>query len=98
LSFQPLRRSTTVTNTILAGPFKGSSFTPVIRRVHFIGTDAAIVETDVSVTNYRALPPGAVATQPGMLTRLTHVFGQRNGVWRIEASQNTAVAPGVTAS
>jgi uncharacterized protein (TIGR02246 family) len=87
-----------VTNTILAGPFKGSTFTPVIRRVRFIGTDAAIVETDVSVTNFRALPPGAVATQPGLLlTRLTHVF-KKNGVWKIEASQNTAVAPGVALS
>ena len=83
-----------VTNAILAGPFKGSTFTPALRRVRFIGTDAAVVDADVSVTNFHALPPGAIATAPGLLlTRLTCVFAQINGVWKIEASQNTAVLP-----
>ena len=84
----------TVTNQILAGPFKGSTFTPAVRRIRFIGTSAAIVDTDVSVTNFRGLPPGAVATKPGLLlTRLTSVFENRGGVWRIEAAQNTSVLP-----
>lgn len=83
-----------VTNQILAGPFKASTFAPVVRRIRFIGADTAIVDTDVSVTNFRALPPGAVATKPGLLlTRLTDVFESRDGVWKIEASQNTAVLP-----
>ena len=85
-----------VTNQILAGPFKGSTFSPVVRRVRFIGANAAVVDTDVSVTNFHALPPGAVATSPGLLlTRLTSVYELRSGVWKIEASQNTAVLPSV---
>jgi uncharacterized protein (TIGR02246 family) len=83
-----------VTNKILAGPFKGSTFSQVITRIRFIGTDAAIVQADVNVTNFPGLPPGAVATQPGLLlTRFIHVFQNTNGVWKIEASQNTAVVP-----
>ena len=83
-----------VTNQILAGPFKGSNFTSVVRRVRYVGTGVAIVEADVNVTNFRALPGGAVATKPGLLlTRFTLVFENRNGVWKIEASQNTAVLP-----
>ena len=83
-----------VTNQILSGPFKGSNFQASVRRVRFLGEAAAIVETDVSVTNFRALPPGAVATAPGLLlTRFTYVFENRNGVWKIEASQNTSVLP-----
>jgi uncharacterized protein (TIGR02246 family) len=87
-----------VTNHILAGPFKGSSFAPTITRTRFAGGDAAVVDVDVSVTNFRALPPGAVATKPGLLlTRFTFVFEQRNDVWKIEASQNTAVLPSAAA-
>lgn len=83
-----------VTNKILAGPFAGSTFSSTVTRIRFIGNAAAIVDTDVSVTNFRALPPGAVATSPGLLlTRLTHVFENRSGVWKIEAAQNTAVLP-----
>ena len=83
-----------VTNRILAGPFKGSTFAPVVRRVRFVGTSAAIVDADISVTNFRALPPGAVATSPGLLlTRFTYVYELRAGVWKIEAAQNTAVLP-----
>lgn len=87
-----------VTNQILAGPFKGSTFAPVVRRIRFIGANAAVVESDVSVTNFVALPPGAIATKPGLLlTRLTDVFENRNGVWKIEASQNTSVLPSASA-
>ncbi len=83
-----------VTNKILAGPFKGSNFAYSIRRMRSIGTDAAIAEVDVSITNFHALPPGAVATSPGLLlTRFTHVYANRAGLWHIEASHNTAVLP-----
>lgn len=87
-----------VTNTILAGPFKGSTFAYTVRRVRMVGT-AAIIDTDVGVTGFRALPRGAVATQPGLLlTRFIHVFENRNGGWKIEASQNTAVLPQAVAA
>lgn len=85
-----------VTDRILAGPFKGSTFAPVVRRIRFIGTTAAIVDADISVTNFHALPPGAVATKPGLLlTRFTYVYERRGDVWKIEAAQNTAVSPSV---
>lgn len=87
-----------VTNQILAGPFKGSTFVPTVRRVRLIGTDAAILDVDVNVTNFRGLPPGAVATMPGLLlTRFTYVFENRSNVWKIASSQNTAVQPAAAA-
>ena len=83
-----------VTNQILAGPFKGSTFQGDVRRVRFAGDAAAIVDADIRVTNFRALPPGAVATSPGLLfTKFTFVFTKRDGVWKILAAQNTAVLP-----
>lgn len=83
-----------VTSRILAGPFKGSTFAPTVERIRFLGADAAVVDTDIAVTNYAFLPPGSVATQPGLLlTRLTLVFERRLGIWKIEAAQNTSVLP-----
>ncbi len=83
-----------VTTAILQGPFKDSTFTPSIRRLRILGSDSAIVDTDISVTHFRTLPPGAVATKPGLLlTRLTLVYQNRAGAWKIEAAQNTAVQP-----
>lgn len=82
------------TAQILAGPFSGSRFASVVRNVRFLGADAAMVDIDIRVTNFRALPPGTVATEPGvLLTRMKHVFERRHGRWRIVASQNTAVLP-----
>ncbi|MEP6939842.1 MAG: SgcJ/EcaC family oxidoreductase [Rudaea sp.] len=82
------------TNEILSGPFKGSHFESTVRRIQFLRADVAVVETDIRVTGARALPPGAVATSAGLLlTRMKHVYQRRAGVWRIAASQNTAVLP-----
>jgi len=81
---------------ILVGPFKGSHFESDVRRIEFLGADVAIVDTDIRVTQFHALPPGAVATSPGvLLTRMKHVYQRRDSIWRIAASQNTAVLPGV---
>lgn len=83
-----------VTNQILAGPFKGSTFQGDVRRVRTAGDSAAIADVDIRVTNFRGLPPGAVETAPGLLmTKFTYVFTKRNGAWKIEAAQNTAVLP-----
>lgn len=82
---------------VLAGPFKGSHFESTVRRILFLGPDVAIVDTDIRVTQFHALPPGAVATSPGLLlTRMKHVYQRRDGVWRIAASQNTAVTSQIT--
>lgn len=84
------------TNEILAGPFKGTHFASEVRRIVFLADDIALVDTDIRVTGLHALPPGAVATSPGTLeTRMKHVYQRRAGIWRIVASQNTAVAAAV---
>jgi uncharacterized protein (TIGR02246 family) len=80
---------------VFAGPFKGSHFEGSVRRIQFLGSEAAIVDVDIRVTRFQALPPGTFATSPGLLiTRLKHVYQRREGAWRIAASQNTAVLPG----
>lgn len=80
---------------VFAGPFKGSQLEGDVRRIQWLGVDVAIVDVDICVTKFRALPPGASATSPGVLqTRLKHIYQCRDGVWRIIASQNTAVVAG----
>ena len=82
---------------VFAGPFKGSQLEGKMRRVQWLGAEVAIVDVDICVTRYRALPPGASATSPGVLvTRLKHIYQCRDGVWRIAASQNTAVVAGAS--
>ncbi|HET9250738.1 MAG TPA: SgcJ/EcaC family oxidoreductase [Candidatus Eisenbacteria bacterium] len=79
---------------IFQGVFRGSRHQGFLRRLRFLGSDAAVADVDVSVTGYKALPPGSRASEPGVLrTRMKHVLARTNGVWRIVSSQNTAVAP-----
>ncbi len=79
---------------VMQGVFRGSQFDGRIRRIRFLASNVALVEVDVRVTHFRALPPGIVATEPGLLvTRLKHVFELRDGLWKIAASQNTAALP-----
>jgi uncharacterized protein (TIGR02246 family) len=81
------------TADILIGPFRGSHFAFVVRSIRFVGPDAVIVDTDITITGFRGLPPGIEATRPGeLLTRMKHVYERRRGDWRIVTSQNTAVA------
>jgi uncharacterized protein (TIGR02246 family) len=86
-----------VHDKVLSGPFKGSTNTLTVRDMRFLGADAAIVEVNTSVTNLTGLPPGAVLTRPNVLeTLFLFVYANRNGVWKIEAAQNTAVLPAPT--
>ena len=79
---------------IFQGVFRGSRHHGTVRRLRFLGPDAAVADVDVAVTGYKALPPGSRATEPGVLrTRMKHVLERTNGVWKIVSSQNTAVAP-----
>jgi uncharacterized protein (TIGR02246 family) len=79
---------------IFQGVFRGSRHLGTLRRVRFLGPDAAIADVDVEVTGFKALPPGSVPTAPGVLrTRMRHIFARVGGTWKIVASQNTAVAP-----
>jgi uncharacterized protein (TIGR02246 family) len=80
------------TAKILAGPFKGSTFTYVVRNLRYISRDVVIADTDILVTGFQGLPPGIAATSPGELrTRMKHVYERRHGSWRIISSQNTMV-------
>jgi uncharacterized protein (TIGR02246 family) len=79
---------------IFQGVFRGSRHHGTVRRLQFLGPDAAVADVDIAVTGYKALPPGSRATEPGVLrTRMKHVLARSNGVWKIASSQNTAVAP-----
>lgn len=79
---------------IFQGVFKGSRHHSTLRRLRFLEDDVAIADIDVEVTGFSSLPPGSRPTEDGMLrTRMRHVLTRKDGVWRIAASQNTAVAP-----
>ena len=79
---------------IMTGVFRGSRHEGRIRRLRFLGADAAVVDVDIQVTGFKALPPGSRPSKPGVLeTRMKHVFQRIDGAWKIVASQNTAVAP-----
>jgi len=79
---------------IFHGVFKGSRHHGTLRRLRFLGTDAAVADVDIEVTGFSALPPGSRPTEPGVLrTRMRHVLQRLDGRWRIVATQNTAVAP-----
>jgi len=79
---------------IFGGVFRGSRHVGTLRRLRFIGTDAAIIDEDIEITGFVGLPPGIAPTAPGVLqTRMRHVMTRRAGRWTIVASQNTAVVP-----
>lgn len=79
---------------IMTGVFRGSRHEGQIRRLRFLGADAAVVDVNIQVTGFKALPPGSRPSKPGVLeTRMKHVFQKIDGAWKIVASQNTAVAP-----
>ncbi|MEO8010678.1 MAG: SgcJ/EcaC family oxidoreductase [Dokdonella sp.] len=84
---------------VFAGPFKNSHYECEQRRVLFLGSDFAIVDSTIRVTNFRGLPPATVATSPGvLLTRMKQLYERRNGLWRIASAQNTAVISGAPGS
>ncbi len=82
---------------ILTGPYQGSHVEIRIRRVLPLAADTALVETDQTVTRFRALPPGVVATSPGALETHMNYIARKSAddTWRFLSAQNTAVLPGV---
>ena len=78
----------------LAGPFKGSRTRGVVRRITFLNGTSAVLDVDNDLTGYRALPPGAVETVPGVhRQRHKRVVVKRGGTWRTVAMQLTSVLP-----
>lgn len=79
---------------LFAGPFKGSSQNYEVRRIVALSGDLAIVDLNLSLTGYAALPPGLVENAPGaLLTRGRLVVGRVQGEWLILAMQLTSIAP-----
>jgi len=78
----------------LAGVFKGAHTVGTIRRISFLSGTTAVLDVDNTVTGFRSLPPGVVATEPGMLRqRHKRVLVKRGGTWRTESMQLTALPP-----
>ena len=73
--------------------YKGSRLAQEI--VHLtMATDAvAIIDTLTSVFDFNHLPPGVVATDGVLRTRLEQVVVLRDGVWRVQSFHNVAVSP-----
>lgn len=79
---------------IFAGMFRGSRLEQETVRFRLLGPDAAMVETRVRLTGFRALPPGISPSADGALhTRLLQVLVQQDGGWRVAAYHNVAVIP-----
>jgi uncharacterized protein (TIGR02246 family) len=78
----------------LAGVFKGSHTQGTIRGITFVSGTAAVLDVDNDLTGFKALPPGTVATEPGLLRgRYKRLLMKRAGTWRILLMQVTNVAP-----
>jgi uncharacterized protein (TIGR02246 family) len=80
---------------IFAGPFKDSSINIVVRRFTQLSDHAALVDTDQTVTNFKGLPPGIVATdQDTLVTHFKYLAIQQvDGTWKFAAGQNTSQLP-----
>lgn len=80
---------------IFTGPFKESSITIVVRKFVLLAKGTVLVDTDQTVTNFKGLPPGIVATAPGTL--VTHfkylAIQQTDGTWKFASGQNTVALP-----
>jgi uncharacterized protein (TIGR02246 family) len=80
---------------IFAGPFKESTISIVLRKFTLLSDRAALVDTDQTVTNFKSLPPGIVATVPDTL--VTHfkylAIQQVDGTWKFASGQNTSQLP-----
>jgi uncharacterized protein (TIGR02246 family) len=80
---------------IFASIFKDSRTQVTIRRLVFLGPEAAVVDTDHEVTGHAGLPPGVQnSDETGVLrTRMKYVMRKTGGKWQIVAGQNTDVKP-----
>lgn len=89
------RQAIASTHTFLFnGPFAGSVQTSQVRRIIPLTGTLAIVDLDVFLTGYVALPPGLTETGPDELaTRGRLVVVKNGGRWEILAQQLTRISP-----
>jgi uncharacterized protein (TIGR02246 family) len=76
------------------GPFAGSVQAVQVRRIAPLTGTLAIVDLDVVLTGYVALPPSLGETAPGeVASRGRLVVGKAGSRWEILAQQLTRIAP-----
>lgn len=81
---------------LFGGPFAGSTLDIVPESIRFLTGTVAVVDVRNDVTDYRFLPPGLVATEPGVLRVLVRwVVVKRSGRWEIVFNHMTQVQTGV---
>lgn len=79
---------------IFNGPYKGTHCALRFESVTLPSPDVALVETVTVISGFQALPPGLTPTRLGEFeTRLTYVLVRRDGAWKIQFVQNTAISP-----
>jgi uncharacterized protein (TIGR02246 family) len=79
---------------LFGGPFAGSTSISEVRRTVFLAGDVRMLDLNVELTGFAALPPGLHETEPGVVrTRMKLIVVQRESGWKILAQQITAVAP-----
>ncbi len=79
---------------LFGGPFAGSTQDIGVLRTQFLTGTIAVVDLRFSLTGYQFLPPGLVATEPGVLRLLVRwVVVKRGGDWLVVAHQMTQVQP-----
>lgn len=79
---------------IFNGPYKDSHCGIRFESVTLPSPDVALVETVATITGFKMLPPGLTPNKAGEFeTRLTYVLVRREGAWKIQFAQNTAISP-----
>lgn len=73
--------------------YKGSRLSQQLIQVTMAAEDVAIVDTLTSVTGFSHLPPGAMAIDGALRTRLEQVLVRREGEWRVQSFHNVPVSP-----
>jgi len=81
---------------LFGGPFAGSTLDIVPESIRFLTGTVVVVDVRNDLTGYQFLPPGLVATEPGVLRVLVRwVVVKRAGRWEIAFNHMTQVQPGV---
>src|SRR5215831_8397172 len=77
---------------LFAGPLANSSQVVSITRVQFLTGTIAIVDANLVLTGFVALPPGLPATEPGVSRQIMRwVMTKASGTWEIAAQESTPI-------
>ncbi len=79
--------------TIFATIYKESSVQQFVQNILFVRSDTAIVDTIAKVSGFHELPPGAVAVDGALYTRLEQVMVKEKGTWQVASFHNVPIQP-----